>query len=121
MFPFRGAPRRVSADEARHRTLGPAAPAVLVDVRERAEWDAGHVPGAVHAALSRLVAGAALPGAAQGRPVVVICRSGHRSQQAARLLADRGVDAVDVKGGMKAWAAAGHAVAGPHGTTGTVA
>ncbi|MFI0898090.1 rhodanese-like domain-containing protein [Streptomyces sp. NPDC020983] len=121
MFPFRAVPRRVTAGEARRRTLGSAATAVLLDVREQGEWDAGHAPGAVHAALSRLSAGAALPAAAQGRPVVVICRSGHRSQQAARLLADRGVDAVDVRGGMKAWAAAGYGVAGPRGTIGTVA
>ena len=64
-------------------------------------------PGALHLPLSRLMAGASLPAAAQGRPVVAICRSGHRSQQAAKLLAGRGVQATDVTGGMTAWARRG--------------
>jgi Rhodanese-related sulfurtransferase len=52
---------------------------------------------------------------------VVICRSGHRSQQAAKLLAERGADAVDVKGGMNAWAAAGHPVVDERGNSGSIA
>jgi rhodanese-related sulfurtransferase len=85
---------------------------VLVDVRERVEWNAGHAPEAVHLPLSRLMAGARLPGSAAGRPVVTVCRSGHRSRQAARLLAARGVDVVDVRGGMTAWERAGLPVTG---------
>lgn len=64
-------------------------------------------PGAVHAPLSALNAGAALPGAAQGRPLVAICRSGMRSRQAAALLTARGAEVADVIGGMRAWAEAG--------------
>jgi hydroxyacylglutathione hydrolase len=40
----------------------------------------------------------------------VICRSGRRSREAAALLTARGLDAVDVVGGMTAWRAAGLAV-----------
>ncbi|MFJ8971313.1 MULTISPECIES: rhodanese-like domain-containing protein [Streptomyces] len=106
--------KRVTVEEAQRHTRGAAhAPAVLLDVRERDEWDAGRAPGALHAALSALVAGAALPEAARGRPLVVICRSGNRSQQAVGLLRARGVDAVDVEGGMRQWAAAGYSVVGP--------
>ncbi|SEE07466.1 Rhodanese-related sulfurtransferase [Streptomyces sp. PAN_FS17] len=71
------------------------------------EWQTGHAPRAVHLPLSALAAGAGLPAHAQARPLVVICRSGNRSRQAAELLAARGVDAVDVIGGMKEWASAG--------------
>ncbi|WP_406090598.1 rhodanese-like domain-containing protein [Streptomyces sp. NBC_01013] len=113
--------KRVTVEEAHRRTQGAHAPDVLLDVRERGEWDAGRAPGAVHAPLSALVAGAALPQAAQGRPLVVICRSGNRSQQAAELLRERGADAWDVKGGMQQWAAAGHPVVGARGTKGSVA
>lgn len=113
--------KRVSVEEAHRRTQGAHAPAVLLDVRERGEWDAGRAPGAVHAPLSALAAGAALPQAAQGRPLVVICRSGNRSQQAADLLRGRGVGAVDVKGGMRQWADAGHPVVGASGNEGSVA
>ncbi|WP_055701762.1 rhodanese-like domain-containing protein [Streptomyces silaceus] len=106
MFVFRRGPGRLTPEQAHART-GEGGPAVLLDVREASEWKAGHAPGAVHLALSRLLAGAALPPAAQDGPVVAICRSGHRSRQAARLLASRGVDAVDVAGGMSAWTRAG--------------
>jgi rhodanese-related sulfurtransferase len=96
----------VTPAEASHRT-----DAVLLDVRETGEWAEGHAAGAVHAPLSALAAGEPLPEAARGRPVVVICRSGKRSRQAAALLAAGGVDAVDVTGGMLAWAEAGLPVA----------
>ncbi|WTJ96675.1 rhodanese-like domain-containing protein [Streptomyces sp. NBC_01537] len=84
---------------------------MLLDVREAEEWAEGHAAGAVHAPLSALAAGKPLPEAARGRPVVVICRSGKRSRQAAVLLASRGADVVDVTGGMHAWAEAGLPVA----------
>nr|WSX54409.1 rhodanese-like domain-containing protein [Streptomyces sp. NBC_00974] len=119
MFPFRRGPARVTPADAHQRTRDEGA--VLLDVRERAEWTAGHAPGAVHAPLSALLAGTGLPQAAQGRPLVVICRSGHRSRQAARILAARGAEAVDVKGGMIAWSAAGLAVVDGHGSSGSIA
>ncbi|MER5696330.1 rhodanese-like domain-containing protein [Streptomyces mirabilis] len=95
--------------------------AVLVDVRETAEWEAGHAPDALHLPLSRLVAGEVLPPAAQGRPVVAICRSGRRSRQAVEILTGRGTEATDVTGGMVAWARAGLPVAGPDGDDGAIA
>ncbi|WP_239110081.1 rhodanese-like domain-containing protein [Streptomyces anulatus] len=113
--------KRVTVEEARRHTRGAHAPAVLLDVRERDEWDAGRAPGALHAPLSALVAGAALPEAARGRPLVVICRSGNRSQQAVVLLRARGVEAVDVEGGIRQWAAAGYPVVGPGGDEGATA
>ncbi|MFG2951958.1 rhodanese-like domain-containing protein [Streptomyces adustus] len=113
--------KRVTVEEAHRRTQGAHTSDVLLDVRERGEWNAGRAPGAVHAPLSALVAGSALPKAAQGQPLVVICRSGNRSQRAVELLRARGVDAVDVKGGMKQWAAAGNSVVGASGNEGSVA
>ncbi|MFF0106736.1 rhodanese-like domain-containing protein [Streptomyces hirsutus] len=94
--------------------------AVLLDVRETPEWNAGHAPAALHLPLSRLVAGASLPGATQGKPVVTICRSGHRSRQAAELPAGRGVEATEVTGGMTAWARAGLPVTGGQDGSGGV-
>ncbi|MFH7334235.1 rhodanese-like domain-containing protein [Streptomyces sp. KHY 26] len=112
---------RVTVDEAVRYTRGGDAQAVLLDVREQREWDAGHAPGAVYAPLSGLVAGAALPDVARERPLVVICRSGQRSQQAAALLTARGARVVDVKGGMRAWSAAGYPVVDEHGNSGSIA
>ncbi|WP_309235451.1 MBL fold metallo-hydrolase [Streptomyces sp. TRM64462] len=111
---------RVDVGEARRRTVRGGG-AVLVDVREGDEWRAGHAPGAVHVPLSGLRGRCALPGAAQGRDLVVVCRSGQRSQEAARLLIARGADAVDVVGGMRAWAGAGFPVVDEHGNSGTIA
>ncbi|UZI27005.1 rhodanese-like domain-containing protein [Streptomyces sp. VB1] len=122
LFRFRGRGERLSVGEARTRTGGVRPEAVLLDVREKSEWRTGHAPGAVHAPLTALAAGTPLPAAAaRERPLVVICRSGQRSQRAVRLLAGRGADAVDVKGGMIAWAAAGLPVIDERGDGGSIA
>lgn len=119
MSPFDPGTTRVTPAQARLSTID--GEAVLLDVREQAEWNAGHAPGALHVPLSRLATGVALPSATEGRPLVVICRSGHRSRQAARLLAGRGAEAVDVKGGMNAWASAGLQVVDERGSSGRTA
>jgi len=104
-----------------HVTADGGGDAVLLDVREPYEWQAGHAPRAVHLSLSALAAGAGLPAHAQARPLVVICRSGNRSRQAAELLVARGSQAVDVIGGMRDWARAGLPVVDGRGQGGTVA
>lgn len=78
----------------------------LLDVRQPAEWSAGHAPGATH------ITGAELPDrldeVPEGRPLAVTCGSGYRSSVAAGLLARHGrTDVLNVTGGMTAWQAAG--------------
>ncbi len=80
------------------------ADAVLVDVREQDEWDAGHVEGALHIPLADLPA--RLDDLPDGE-VVVVCRSGGRSARAVAWLSQNGYDAVNLDGGMGAWAEAG--------------
>ncbi|MEV7381313.1 rhodanese-like domain-containing protein [Streptomyces lydicus] len=116
---LRRGPARLTPQQAHRQTRD--GQAVLLDVRETPEWQAGHAPGALHLPLSRLRAGAALPEAVQGRPVVTICRSGNRSRTATGILAARGVEAGDVVGGMTAWARAGLPVTGGRGTSGGTA
>ncbi|MET8721516.1 rhodanese-like domain-containing protein [Streptomyces misionensis] len=87
MFLFRSGEDRLPVDEARRRTSRADAPAVLLDVPEDAEWTAGHAPGAVHASLSLPTTGRAPASAASERSLMVICRSGNRSQWAAGTLA----------------------------------
>lgn len=92
--------------------------AVLLDVRENGEWNAGHAPQARHIPLGQLADRAGtLP---VGRQVITVCRAGGRSAQAARILSGRGVDAISLSGGMIAWARAGLPVVGRGGRPGTV-
>ncbi len=87
--------------------------AVLVDVRERNEWDGGHAPKARHVPLGQLHQGMdRLPA---DRSLVVICASGHRSARGARILAAEGYEVVSVRGGMLAWRSAGLPVVGARG------
>lgn len=80
--------------------------ACVVDVRDRSEWDAGHIPGAVHIPLGALREHAGeLP---HDRPVVVHCQGGSRSAIAASLLRTLGVARVsNLAGGYREWAGAG--------------
>jgi rhodanese-related sulfurtransferase len=81
-------------------------PAQVVDVRQDAEWAAGHVPGAAHRELGTL----ARPGGAAGltdEPVTVMCEHGERAMTGASLLAAGGAKAVSVvRGGPGDWAKA---------------
>jgi phage shock protein E len=75
--------------------------ATLVDVRTRAEFDTGHVQGAVNIPLSEI--GRAAERLAQvGKPLVLYCHSGMRSSSAARALRKMGVVAHDL-GAMSRW------------------
>ncbi|MGE0747077.1 MAG: rhodanese family protein [Rhodospirillales bacterium] len=79
--------------------------AVLVDVREPAEYAREHIPGAVNRALGTLDGGPVAPGA----PAVVFhCKSDGRTRaNADRLAAAAGADAYILGGGIDAWRAAG--------------
>lgn len=89
---------------------------VLLDVREDDEWAAGHAPDATHVPMSRLTPDA-IPA---DTTVLCICRSGGRSGRVTEALRNRGIDAVNVAGGMNAWAAAGLPVVRADGRPGTV-
>jgi len=80
--------------------------ATIIDVRGRAEWEAGHVPGVPNVPLGHLTERlGALPA---DRPVVVQCQGGARSAIAASVLQARGVkNVVNMTGGFAAWVQAG--------------
>jgi rhodanese-related sulfurtransferase len=82
-----------------------AADAFVLDVRESDEWVAGHIAGAVHMPMMTIPQRwSELP---TDRDVVVVCRVGGRSAQATQFLVQNGVQALNLDGGMFAWAAAG--------------
>lgn len=79
----------------------------VVDVREQDEWDAGHVPHAIHIPMGEIVERIAeVPDG-----VAVICHSGSRSARVVQYLESQGYTAANVVGGTSAWIAAGHEVA----------
>jgi hydroxyacylglutathione hydrolase/adenylyltransferase/sulfurtransferase len=94
----------------RARELLDAGEAVVVDVREPYERDAGHIDGSVHIELERLAAQAeTLP---RDRAVVFQCRLGARSAMAAQAFRRAGYDAWSMQGGLKLWHERGLPIAG---------
>jgi hydroxyacylglutathione hydrolase len=75
--------------------------ALLLDVRERSEWDAGHAPGAVHIPYAALRE--RTPELPLDRPIVAYCASGVRSSLAASILEASGHDVSNLRGGFTAW------------------
>lgn len=78
----------------------------VIDVRGRAEWDAGHLPSAPNVPLGYLPD--RLDEVPAGKPVVLQCQGGARSAIAASVLQARGIrDVINLTGGYQAWHAAG--------------
>lgn len=93
---------RIAQDEAQ-RMMQETDEYIILDVRTREEYDSGHIPGAV-----------LIPNEEIGkeRPeelpeldtvILVYCRSGNRSRQAAQKLADMGYSNVYEFGGINSW------------------
>ncbi len=75
--------------------------AILLDVRNRTEYEAGHIPGAVHLSAGRVMWRLdELPAA--GR-IVTYCQSGVRNSVAASALRRAGYDVVELDGSYVGW------------------
>jgi hydroxyacylglutathione hydrolase len=84
----------------------PADRPFVIDVRQPAEYDAGHVPAAVHIGAGALTD--RLDELPRDRPIAVICASGYRASVGASILRAAGFTRVDwVADGFDAWAEAG--------------
>ena len=88
---------------------------VLLDVRTAAEYAEGFIPG-THFNIDVLedtytkIATETLP---KDKPVALYCRSGNRSKNAARILAEKGYQVVELGTGFRGWVAAGKKTAKP--------
>jgi rhodanese-related sulfurtransferase len=97
-------PAEINVDEAYQMVEEGA---FLLDVRTQEEWDDFHAPQATLIPLDELAS--RVDEVPADRDVVVICRSGNRSQVGRdTLLAAGHPSATSVDGGMNAWAAAGY-------------
>ncbi|GAB2743027.1 rhodanese-like domain-containing protein [Nocardioides pakistanensis] len=82
--------------------------AVTIDVREPAEYLAGHVPGVRLMPMSEVLGRAGeLP---RNAPLYVICATGNRSLTVTDALIREGFDARSVAGGTSGWESAGYPV-----------
>lgn len=81
-------------------------PAQLIDVRTPPEFAQGRIPGTRNVPLGTLNVEAM--GLDRSQPVILVCASGGRSSQAADQFAAAGYQAINLVGGTRAWASAGH-------------
>lgn len=78
--------------------------ALFLDVREEAEIKSGLVPDALHIPLGKLVSRIQELEKYKDRPVIVGCRSGHRSARGCAILRKHGFETVyNLRGGVMAW------------------
>lgn len=88
---------------------------VVLDVRTAAEHAEGHIPG-THFNIDVLedsYTETALKMLPKDKPVALYCRSGNRSKNAARILAENGYQVLELGTGFRGWVAAGKEVENP--------
>jgi rhodanese-related sulfurtransferase len=92
-------PREISVAQAAELRNGGA---FMLDVREPMEWDEFHMPGATLIPLGQLASRVAeLP---KDQEIVVVCRSGNRSQEGRDILLRAGfTNVTSMAGGMNEW------------------
>ncbi len=88
--------------------FGAGAEHLLLDVRTPEEFASGHIAGAVNISVEQLAG--RLSEVPQDKPVVLYCRSGNRSGQAAQILEQAGYTQIYDLGGIVAWAEQGYPV-----------
>lgn len=101
-----GLPATVSVDKAYSMVQGGA---FMLDVRELSEWNEFHAPVATLIPLGELASRVnELP---RDRKIVVVCRSGNRSQQGRDILLAAGfMQVTSMDGGMNAWQTSGYPI-----------
>ena len=77
--------------------------ALILDVRTAAEYESGHIPNAVNLSNEDMQAGKVDSLKDKSQLIMVYCRSGNRSRQAAQKLAELGYTNVVDFGGIQSW------------------
>jgi rhodanese-related sulfurtransferase len=82
--------------------------AIVIDVRDLGEFEAGHIAGAKHVPERQVVERLKELEKFKDKPLILTCRSGMRSGAAVQLLRRNGfAEAVNLRGGIVAWEQAG--------------
>ena len=83
----------------------------ILDVREPSEWDEFHIPNTTLIPLGELPD--RLDEVPQGQPIIVVCRSGNRSQSGRDILLNAGFQNVtSMSGGVTQWSTLGYPIEG---------
>ena len=93
---------QISAEEAKN-LMDTETDYVILDVRTQEEYDQGHIPGAVVIPHTEIAARAEEELPRKEQMLLVYCRSGNRSKQAARALAELGYTDIREFGGIMDW------------------
>ena len=102
-----GVAREISVDEAYQEYQNGT---FVVDVRTQEEWDEYHVPNVPLIPLDQLPD--RLNEIPKDKIILVICRSGNRSQEGRDILLSAGYQATSMTGGIKEWYAKGYPIEG---------
>lgn len=95
---------QIAAEALSHELAASPDSIQVVDVRRKSEWEQGHIGGALHKPLDRLVS--SLQDLKRDRPIVVHCKGGYRSAIACSLIQRAGFENVtNLIGGLDAWQA----------------
>ncbi len=96
--------KNISAQEV-NQLLEKKSDVVLLDVRTKAEYTGalGHIKGSVLIPLQELAERSSELLPYKDKRIIIYCRSGNRSQVAAKILMEQGFDVVNMLGGMRAW------------------
>jgi rhodanese-related sulfurtransferase len=100
----------ISAAELREQ-LGSGSPPVILDVRTDAEFERGHIPGAVHIPYDELEGRLGEISASTSDTIVVYCRVGPRARRGEETLLRNGFgNVLHLDGGFLAWEGAGNPI-----------
>ena len=76
---------------------------IILDVRTQEEYDAGHIPGAVLIPHTEIAQRAETELPDKDQLILIYCRSGNRSRQAAEILVELGYTNIREFGGINSW------------------
>lgn len=103
----RGRVRECTVDDVKNRLAAGEKP-LLVDVREDHEWQAGHLPGAVHLGKGIIERDVEVRYPDPATPMILYCGGGYRSALAADNLGKMGyTNVTSMNGGYRGWNDAG--------------
>ncbi len=96
----------ISPSDYQSQYISTAADHLLIDVRTPEEFASGHIAGAINISVETIAN--RLNEIPQGQTLVLYCRSGNRSAQAAQILAEAGYTDIHDLGGINDWVSQGY-------------